>query len=59
MAEIRVERKARSNAWLWIVLAVVLLILAAVVLDRLGYVNLFAMSTTGAAPLPHAVWTAV
>lgn len=40
MAEIRVERKGRSNTWLWIVLAVLVLIAAAILLDRAGYVDL-------------------
>lgn len=40
MAEIRVERKGRNNTWLWIVLAVLVLIAAAILLDRAGYVDL-------------------
>ena len=40
MAEIRVERKGRNHTWLWIVLAVIVLIAAAILLDRAGYVDL-------------------
>jgi hypothetical protein len=40
MADIRVERKSGGHAWLWILLAVVLLIAAALLLDRAGYVDL-------------------
>lgn len=40
MADIRVERKSGGRAWLWILLAVVLLIVAALLLDRAGYVDL-------------------
>ncbi|HSJ08928.1 MAG TPA: hypothetical protein VK928_03420 [Longimicrobiales bacterium] len=59
MAEIRVERKGRNNTWLWIVLAVVLLIVAAIVLDRLGYVDLpIDVGMTDAATMPLPVWLA-
>lgn len=40
MADIRVERKSGGHAWLWILLAVVLLIAAALLLDRAGYIDL-------------------
>jgi putative copper export protein len=40
MADIRVERKKTGHTWLWIVLAVVVLIVAVVLLDRAGYINL-------------------
>ena len=40
MADIRVERKSGGRAWLWVLLAVVLLIVAALLLDRAGYVDL-------------------
>jgi putative copper export protein len=40
MADIRVEQKKGGHAWIWIVLAVVLLIAAVLLLDRAGYINL-------------------
>lgn len=40
MADIRVERKSGGRAWLWVLLAMVLLIVAALLLDRAGYVDL-------------------
>jgi hypothetical protein len=40
MADIRVERKSGGRGWLWILLAVVLLIVAALLLDRAGYIEL-------------------
>lgn len=40
MADIRVERKGGGHIWLWILLAVALLIAAALLLDRAGYVEL-------------------
>lgn len=40
MAEIRVERKSGGHAWLWILLVVLMLILAAWLLDRAGYIDL-------------------
>ncbi|MBR9990158.1 MAG: hypothetical protein KFH98_10400 [Gemmatimonadetes bacterium] len=40
MADIRVERKSGGHPWLWVLLAVVLIIVAAVLLDRAGYVDL-------------------
>lgn len=59
MAEIRVERKGRSYTWLWIVLAVVVLIAAAILLDRAGYVDLpFNVGMTDAATMPLPVWRA-
>ena len=40
MAELRVERKKRgSAALLWILLALVVLVVAAILLDRGGYVD--------------------
>lgn len=40
MADIRVERKGGGHMWLWILLVVVLLIAAAFLLDRAGYIEL-------------------
>ena len=40
MADIRVERKSGGRVWLWILLVLVLLIVAAFLLDRAGYVDL-------------------
>lgn len=40
MADIRVEQKSRGHAWVWILLVVVLLIVAALLLDRAGYIDL-------------------
>lgn len=40
MADIRVERKRGGRAWLWVLIVVVLLIVAALLLDRAGYVDL-------------------
>lgn len=40
MAEIRVERKSGGHAWLWILLVVLMLVLAAWLLDRAGYIDL-------------------
>ena len=40
MAELRVERKSRGGkVWLWLLLALVVLIVAAILLDRAGYVD--------------------
>jgi hypothetical protein len=55
MADIRVERKSGGRAWLWIVLVVVLLIVAALLLDRAGYIDLpIDTESLGAVP----AWTA-
>jgi putative copper export protein len=40
MADIRVEQKSGGRAWLWILLVLVLLIVAALLLDRAGYIDL-------------------
>lgn len=40
MAEIRVERKGGSKIWLWVLLAVVVLVVAALLLARAGYIEL-------------------
>lgn len=40
MADIRVERGRGGHLWLWILLAVVLIVAAVVLLDYLGYINL-------------------
>jgi putative copper export protein len=40
MAELRVERKGGGKAWIWILVALVVLIIAAVLLDRAGYIDL-------------------
>jgi hypothetical protein len=40
MARIKVERSGRGNTWVWLVVAVVLLIAAVVALDYAGYINL-------------------
>lgn len=40
MADIRVERKSGGRAWLWILLVVILLIVAVLLLDRAGYIDL-------------------
>jgi putative copper export protein len=40
MADIRVERKSGGHVWLWVLLAVVVIIVAAILLDRAGYVDL-------------------
>jgi hypothetical protein len=41
MADIRVERGRDSRTWLWVLLAAVIVIIAAVVLlDYLGYIDL-------------------
>jgi putative copper export protein len=40
MADIRVEQKSGGRAWLWILLVVILLIVAVLLLDRAGYIDL-------------------
>jgi hypothetical protein len=51
MADIRVERKGGISPWLWVALAVVVLIVAVVLLDYYGYINLpVRMGVTPAAP---------
>lgn len=40
MADIRVEQKGGGHTWLWILLIVALLIVAALLLDRAGYIEL-------------------
>jgi hypothetical protein len=40
MADIRVERKAGTKAWLWVLLALVVLALALFLLYQAGYLNL-------------------
>jgi hypothetical protein len=40
MADIRVERKSGGRAWLWVLVVLVLLVIAAVLLDRAGYIDL-------------------
>ena len=49
MADIRVERKSGGHAWLWILLVVLMLVLAAWLLDRAGYIDLpITVGSTGA-----------
>jgi preprotein translocase subunit SecG len=51
MADIRVERKKGGHTWLWVVLAVVVLIVAVILLDRAGYIDLpVRMGTDSSAP---------
>jgi putative copper export protein len=63
MADIRVERKSGGRAWLWVLLVVVLLIVAALLLDRAGYidlpVNLGALDAVPAGPVQLASAAAV
>jgi hypothetical protein len=40
MADIRVERGKSGHLWLWIALAVVVLIAAVIALDYFGYIDL-------------------
>ena len=40
MADIRVEQKGGGHTWLWILLIVALIIVAALLLDRAGYIEL-------------------
>jgi hypothetical protein len=40
MADIRVERGGGGHLWLWIALAVILIIAAVVLLDYFGYITL-------------------
>jgi putative copper export protein len=40
MADIRVEQKSGGRAWLWVLIVIVLLIAAALLLDRAGYIDL-------------------
>jgi bacteriorhodopsin len=40
MADIRVEKKKGGQTWMWILLAVIVLIAAVVLLDRAGYIDL-------------------
>lgn len=54
MADIRVERKGGGHIWLWVLLAVALLIVAALLLDRAGYVEL-PINTGANDALPAAV----
>jgi hypothetical protein len=59
MADIRVERKKGGHLWLWIVLAVVVLIAAVVLLDWLGYIELpVRMGAGSAVPAWHAGYAA-
>lgn len=51
MADIRVERGRRGHLWLWIALAVIVVIAAVVLLDYFGYINLpVRMGAEDAAP---------
>ncbi|HEX6135173.1 MAG TPA: hypothetical protein VFZ24_14490 [Longimicrobiales bacterium] len=63
MADIRVERKSGGRAWLWILLVLVLLVAAAFLLDRAGYidlpVNVGSAAPIGDVPAPLAVMAAV
>jgi hypothetical protein len=45
MAEIRVERKGGSRAWIWIVAAVLLVILIVAALHMMGYIDLTRIGT--------------
>jgi hypothetical protein len=40
MADIRVERTGGSKTWLWVLLAVIAIVIAVVLLDYFGYINL-------------------
>jgi hypothetical protein len=40
MADIRVEKKSGGHAWVWVLVAVIVLIAAVVLLDRAGYIQL-------------------
>lgn len=40
MADIRVERKSGGRTWLWVLLAVIVVIVAVVLLDYAGYIDL-------------------
>lgn len=40
MAQIRVAREKRSNTWVWVLAAVVVLVAAVLLLDYAGYINL-------------------
>ncbi|CAN5697423.1 hypothetical protein BH23GEM9_BH23GEM9_21720 [soil metagenome] len=51
MADIRVERKSGISPWVWVALAVVALIVAVVLLDYYGYIDLpVRMGATHAEP---------
>ncbi|HSJ07786.1 MAG TPA: hypothetical protein VK936_13865 [Longimicrobiales bacterium] len=40
MADIRVERKGGGRTWMWVLLAVIVIIVAVVLLDYAGYIDL-------------------
>lgn len=57
MAEIRVERKGGSKVWLWVLLAVIVLVVAALLLARAGYIELpvDVGAADGPAPVVYAM----
>jgi hypothetical protein len=55
MADIRVERRGGISPWVWVVLAVVALVIAVVLLDYFGYIDLpFRMGASGAGSAVHS-----
>lgn len=55
MADIRVERRSGISPWVWVVLAIVVLVIAAVLLDYFGYINLpVRLGAAGAGPVINA-----
>lgn len=55
MADIRVERKGGISPWVWVALAVVALVIAVVLLDYFGYIDLpFRMGAGSAGSAIHS-----
>jgi hypothetical protein len=51
MADIRVERRGGISPWLWVALAIIVLVVAVVLLDYFGYIDLpVRMGAVGAEP---------
>lgn len=58
MADIRVERKSGGRTWLWVLLAVIVVIVAIVLLDYAGYIDLpFRLGAAVAPPAGLALLT--
>jgi hypothetical protein len=55
MADIRVERKGGTKAWLWVLLALVVLALALLLLYQAGYINMALPAERTESPFAHLV----
>jgi hypothetical protein len=54
MAEIRVERKKSSTAWVWVLLAIILIAAVVWYLTQNGYINLGASQWLGTTTIAFA-----